>query len=155
MPDFLDDLLEGLSKTEERYGYPSCPCRMATGIFNVDRDIICPCDYRDTDVQEHGACYCSLYVDDATFESKEMKSIPERRPMERQVRAFGLGFEVPEEKGEQATFVSGLETRRRLFFCKVCGYVTFRDEPPYVCPICRAKQEMFSPIAPYTEMRET
>jgi ferredoxin-thioredoxin reductase catalytic subunit len=31
-PKFLTDLLEGLKKNEERYGYPSCPCRAASGV---------------------------------------------------------------------------------------------------------------------------
>jgi len=72
-PGFLNDLLEGLKTNEERYGYPSCPCRMASGFFDLDRDIICPCDYRDPDVEEHGACYCSLYVDEATHGSGEAR----------------------------------------------------------------------------------
>ena len=71
-------------ENEERYGYPSCPCRMASGEFEKDRDIICPCDYRDPDVMEHGACYCCLYVDDTTHERNEINPIPERRPTEKQ-----------------------------------------------------------------------
>ena len=74
-PEFLQALIEGLKVNEERYGYPSCPCRLATGVFEVDRDIICPCDYRDLDVEEFGACYCCLYVDEATYESGEIRSI--------------------------------------------------------------------------------
>ena len=27
--------------------------------------------------------------------------------------------------------------------CKVCGYLCARDEPPEVCPICKAKKERF------------
>ncbi|MFX1362838.1 MAG: ferredoxin-thioredoxin reductase catalytic domain-containing protein, partial [Promethearchaeota archaeon] len=61
-PDFLKNLLQGLKQNEERYGYPSCPCRLAAGNFELDRDIICPCDYRDPDVEEFGVCYCSLFV---------------------------------------------------------------------------------------------
>ena len=34
----------------------------------------------------------------------------------------------------------------QLYYCKVCGYVAFREEPPYVCPICQAKREMFAPV---------
>ena len=37
--DFLKDILEGLKQNEERYGYPSCPCRLASGKFEFDRDI--------------------------------------------------------------------------------------------------------------------
>jgi len=27
--------------------------------------------------------------------------------------------------------------------CKVCGYLCGRDEPPDICPICKAKKERF------------
>jgi rubrerythrin len=27
--------------------------------------------------------------------------------------------------------------------CKVCGYLCARDEPPEVCPICKATKERF------------
>ena len=118
----------------------SVTCRMATGDFETDRDIICPCEYRDIDVKEYGACYCSLYVDKETSESGETKSIPERRPMEKQVRSYGLGFEMPDDAS--AEVIPG----RKLMFCKVCGYVTYRDEAPYICPICRAKKEMFAEL---------
>ena len=37
--DFLQDLLDGLRRNEERYGYPSCPCRLASGKLELDRDI--------------------------------------------------------------------------------------------------------------------
>jgi len=53
----LDWLLEGLATNIERYGYPLCPCRMGTGDIAADRDIICPCDYRDADHEEYGQCY--------------------------------------------------------------------------------------------------
>ncbi len=61
-PESLQNLLEGLRRNEERYGYPSCPCRLSSGKFEYDRDIICPCDYRDPDVEEFGYCYCAFYV---------------------------------------------------------------------------------------------
>ena len=51
------ELVRGLLVNEKRYGYGSCPCRLASGGKNDDLDIICPCDYRDADVEEHGACY--------------------------------------------------------------------------------------------------
>jgi len=40
-PGFLHSLLEGLKENEARFGYPSCPCRFASGNFDLDRDIIC------------------------------------------------------------------------------------------------------------------
>jgi ferredoxin-thioredoxin reductase catalytic subunit len=74
-------LLEGLIINKERYGYMSCPCRLASGDREKDKDIICPCVYREPDVKEYGSCYCGLYV------SKEWNDgliphvyVPERRP---------------------------------------------------------------------------
>lgn len=89
---FLNDLFDGLKQNEERYGYPSCPCRLAAGKFELDRDIICPCDYRDPDVKEYGCCYCALYVRKDVFEGKtSTQPIPERRPKEKLDRAYGTG----------------------------------------------------------------
>jgi ferredoxin-thioredoxin reductase catalytic chain len=145
--EFLQALIEGLRVNEERYGYPSCPCRIATGIFEADRDIICPCDYRDPDVEEFGACYCCLYVDEATHESGEIRSIPERRPQEKQIRSLeATGFAEGETTQRAVSVEPSSAIDRKLFYCKQCGYVVFREEPPYVCPICRAKREMFEEI---------
>jgi len=144
-PELLNDLLKGLKENEERYGYPSCPCRMATGDFEIDRDIICPCDYRDPDVMEHGACYCCLYVDTPTYESNEIWPIPERRPMEKQFKALDtISREPVEPKQESVSEMIAVDMGRKLWYCKQCGYVVFRQEPPYVCPICRAKREVFA-----------
>jgi len=149
-PAFLQSLLEGLKRNEERYGYPSCPCRLASGKFEFDRDIICPCDYRDPDVVEFGACYCALYVRKDVYEGNtELKPVPERRPMEKQSRAYGIVAISPEAKLAESTKAeaetpSGIKPK--LLYCKQCGYVVFRDEPPYTCPICKAKREMFAEI---------
>jgi ferredoxin-thioredoxin reductase catalytic subunit len=51
------DLLDGLLINRERYGYMSCPCRLASGNRDWDRDIICPCIYREEDVHAYGRCY--------------------------------------------------------------------------------------------------
>ena len=50
-------LVEGLHTNEGRYGYMLCPCRMGEGVREKDLDIICPCDYRDADLEEYGQCY--------------------------------------------------------------------------------------------------
>jgi len=54
---FTRDLVKGLIVNERRYGYWACPCRLASGNKRDDLDIICPCDYRDPDLAEHGCCY--------------------------------------------------------------------------------------------------
>ena len=50
-------LLEGLILNTERYGYRLCPCRLTGGGREADSDIICPCDYRDADLDEYETCY--------------------------------------------------------------------------------------------------
>jgi ferredoxin-thioredoxin reductase catalytic chain len=55
--DKVFDLLDGLLINRERYGYMSCPCRLASGNRDWDRDIICPCIYREEDVRAYGRCY--------------------------------------------------------------------------------------------------
>ena len=78
---FTMDLVEGLLVNEKRYGYPACPCRLASGIKADDLDIICPCDYRDEDLDEYDACYCALYVSRRILDGeKSIRPIPERRP---------------------------------------------------------------------------
>ena len=78
------DLMEALITNRDRYGYMSCPCRLASGDREHDRDIICPCVYRDRDVEEYGSCYCNLYVSKEWLEGKIPHTyVPERRPPEK------------------------------------------------------------------------
>jgi ferredoxin-thioredoxin reductase catalytic subunit len=157
--EFLKNLFEGLKTNEERYGYPSCPCRLASGKFEFDRDIICPCDYRDPDVAEYGACYCALFVRKDIYEGKTLvQPVPERRPIEKQSRAYQSGAEVSAPKALVATAVQPekkpTQIQMKIWYCKQCGYVCFREEPPYICPICKAKREMFSELVVKAESRE-
>ncbi|UCB52062.1 MAG: ferredoxin:glutaredoxin reductase, partial [Candidatus Zixiibacteriota bacterium] len=123
--DFTKELLKGILVNQKRYGYWACPCRLASGEKSEDLDIICPCDYRDPDVDEHGACYCALYVSQAVLDGKqEVGSIPERRPP-REERA-----QIKAEEGKPAQgFVS---PSIPVWRCKVCGYLCARDGPPEV-----------------------
>lgn len=79
-----DGLIEGLIVNRRRYGYPSCPCRLASGDRERDRDILCPCVYRTPDVAEYGSCYCGLYVSRAWNDGAIPHArVPERRPPEK------------------------------------------------------------------------
>jgi len=79
--DRVFELLEALLVNKERYGYMSCPCRLAAEDRNVDKDIICPCVYRDPDIAEFGSCYCNLYVSqDWNDNTIPHEYVPERRP---------------------------------------------------------------------------
>jgi ferredoxin-thioredoxin reductase catalytic subunit len=78
------DLLEALLLNKERYGYMGCPCRLLSGDREKDKDILCPCEYREPDVKEYGSCYCNLYVTEEWNEGKiPHEYVPERRPAEK------------------------------------------------------------------------
>lgn len=127
---FTKSLIEGLLVNQERYGYQSCPCRLASGEKEKDLDIVCPCDYRDPDLVDHGACYCALYVDeDIVSGKKEIRPVPERRTQKDK--------EMPYSKKS----ASGLSYP--VWRCRVCGYLCARKNPPHVCPICKASKERF------------
>jgi ferredoxin-thioredoxin reductase catalytic chain len=80
----VNDILEGLLTNKERYGYMCCPCRLASGDREKDKDIICPCAYREQDVAEHGSCYCNLYVSREWNEGEiPHVYVPERRPADK------------------------------------------------------------------------
>jgi ferredoxin-thioredoxin reductase catalytic subunit len=153
-PEMLQDLLEGLQKNEERYGYPSCPCRLASGELELDRDIICPCDYRAPDINDYGQCYCALYVRKDIHETKAIQQIPERRPTEKQSRAYSVSNGEAQGKTSTENKKQLKQTNRALWHCQQCGYVCFREDPPYVCPICKAKKEMFSKIAIVAQLQK-
>lgn len=132
--EFTKDLIKGLLINEKRYGYQSCPCRLASGKKSEDLDIICPCDYRDSDLNEYGTCYCALYVSQDIIDGKKkLTSIPERRP-------------IKEEKNKIKKLGSNIIPKnlsKPVWRCKVCGYLCARDEPPDVCPICKVKKDRF------------
>ena len=133
--DFTLELAQGLLTNEERYGYWACPCRLASGEKTKDLDIICPCDYRDADLEEWGACYCALYVSGEVLQGeRQIEPIPERRPPEGRPQQ-GRSGRAPTGGGEAPSLP--------VWRCRVCGYLCAREKPPGVCPICKAKRERF------------
>jgi len=133
--EFTLELVAGLLSNERRFGYRSCPCRLASGRREDDLDIVCPCDYRDADLGDWGACYCALYVsDEALRGERAIRSIPERRPS-------------PDERSRsKANEVSGPKRggpSMPVWRCRVCGYLCARDAPPDSCPICKVGRDRF------------
>ena len=134
--EFTKNLIRGLIKNDQRYSYRACPCRLATGRTSEDLDIVCPCDYRDVDLSEFGACYCALYVSEAIAKGKKQAGpVPERRPPRSQ---RGLS---------KVTQVVSTGTAPALPYpvwrCKVCGYLCAREQPPGTCPICKVSKDRF------------
>jgi ferredoxin-thioredoxin reductase catalytic chain len=133
--EFTLGLARGLLVNESRYGYQSCPCRLASGNADEDRDIVCPCDYRDPDLAEYGACYCALYVTQEVLDgAAKLGKVPERRGAEpRRAQPTGQGGSA----GAPG------QTPYPVWRCRVCGYLCARDGPPEVCPICKARKDRF------------
>jgi ferredoxin-thioredoxin reductase catalytic subunit len=132
--DFTMELVRGLLTNEDRFGYRACPCRLASGVRTEDTDIICPCDYRDADLNDHGACYCALYISREILEKKKaLTSIPDRRPSEEKRKQLS-----PHEPGKAEGSLP-----YPVWRCKVCGYLCAREAPPQPCPICKAGKERF------------
>ena len=126
-------LIKSLIINERRYGYRACPCRLASGDRQDDLDIICPCNYRDPDLDEYDACYCALYVSKAIQKGeKKAGSIPERRQPPAETKT------ETQKKGRKPT-----DLPLPVWRCKVCGYLCAREQPPDVCPICKAKKDRF------------
>ncbi len=128
--DFTKDLVKGLLVNQKRYSYRACPCRLASGVKAEDIDIICPCYYRDPDLNDYGTCYCGLYV---SMKAESFGSIPERRPPIKERR------KVMTETTKSSISSLPLPVWR----CKVCGYLCAREGPPDICPICKAEKDRF------------
>lgn len=129
---FTDGLVEGLIINKMRYGYESCPCRLSLGHEEDDRDIICPCDYRDEDLDEYGACYCGLYVSQEIAQKNlPVPVVPERRGVSKR------------NQNQKTSVFQGGSLTYPVFRCKVCGYLCARNSPPEICPICKAGKERF------------
>jgi ferredoxin-thioredoxin reductase catalytic chain len=63
---------------------------------------------------------------------QEVQPIPERR-------------KAPEQRGQLGVDAIGVLGPLPLpvWRCKVCGYLCAREQPPDICPICKAKRERF------------
>ncbi len=139
--EFTRGLVESLLINEARYGYWACPCRLAEGEREKDLDIICPCDYRDADLVDYGACYCALYVSEAIAKGEqEAQPIPERRPP-------GGPKQASEEEEHEEELVGFTHSGIPVWRCKVCGYLCARTKPPLKCPICKADRDRFERFA--------
>ncbi len=136
--EFSQSLVQGLLVNDGRYGYISCPCRLSTGKKDEDLDIICPCDYRDSDIDRYGACYCGFYVSDKVFKGEQkLTSIPESRPTLQERLKKRL------EQEALSPLSGGRASSYPVWRCKVCGYLCARESPPDKCPICNVSKERF------------
>ncbi|MDL2236636.1 hypothetical protein LJC56_02240 [Christensenellaceae bacterium OttesenSCG-928-K19] len=127
--EFCLRLVEGILVNKDRYGIEACPCRLYMGKQEDNIDIVCPCDYRDDDLAEYGACFCALYITD-DYNSK--KQVPERRSPKKEDR-----------KAKPADGTSATSLAYPVWRCNVCGYLCANNNPPAKCPVCKAQKERF------------
>lgn len=125
---FVKELVEGIYSNLKRYGYGSCPCRLSSGNYEADRDILCPCVYMKEDVEKYGMCFCCLYVSKDVFDGlKPVHSIPESRPAEKT-------FSMVKEQAQSGP----------CWKCNVCGYEHYDEKPPKLCPACCVGKAFFT-----------
>lgn len=140
---FVKDLVRGLLTNESRYGYQSCPCRLAAGEIEKDRDIICPCDYRDADLNDFGTCYCGLYVSEDILKGRaKLITVPERRNLNKEMANKNKIISDEKHNGFSGGYYSKI-INIPVWRCRVCGYLCARQSPPLICPICKAKKDRF------------
>jgi ferredoxin-thioredoxin reductase catalytic subunit len=132
---FVESLAEGILVNRDRYGYDSCPCRLATGDRETDRVIVCPCDFRDEDLADFNACFCALYVTEG-YLGDANPVVPDRWDPDAE--------EAFPSKAE--TQLTGDFTTAAAQVCQVCGYIAFKDKPPRKCPICGVSHERFKAV---------
>jgi len=126
----VDALLDGLFTNLNRYGYISCPCRLSSGNYEKDEDIVCPCVYMESDVAKYGACFCGLYVSKDIFENKRpYPVVPENRPKEKIFAVINKSKDASND------------IRWR---CTICGYIHKGNNPPEKCPKCGAAKSFFT-----------
>ncbi|MDR2830502.1 MAG: ferredoxin:glutaredoxin reductase [Methanobrevibacter sp.] len=140
--EFVQALLDSINVNIDRYGYGACPCRLALGKKEKDLDIICPCNYRDPDLNDYGACFCGLYVSEEVLKGeKNLSSIPDRRISTLKTQ------EKSDDKIKELGHVKEIRKLKvPIYRCVVCGYLCGREQPPNKCPICKADSERFERI---------
>ncbi|MDR3290839.1 MAG: ferredoxin:glutaredoxin reductase [Methanobrevibacter sp.] len=139
--DFVQALLDSINVNIDRYGYGACPCRLASGDKKKDLDIICPCNYRDSDLNDYGACFCGLYISEEVLKGeKTLSSIPDRR-----ISTLKAQKSSNDNNKTSANKEIG-KLKVPIYRCLVCGYLCGREQPPGKCPICKAESERFEQL---------
>jgi ferredoxin-thioredoxin reductase catalytic subunit len=58
----VNTLAAGVLENMKNRGMKYCPCRMTTGDFEKDLELVCPCNfYRQKVWKENGECWCGLF----------------------------------------------------------------------------------------------
>jgi ferredoxin-thioredoxin reductase catalytic subunit len=59
----VEATIDGLLENKKKYGLKYCPCRIVSGDFEKDAELICPCNFRlQQNYKTKGECWCGLFV---------------------------------------------------------------------------------------------
>ena len=59
----VEGCVDGILENEKKYGLKYCPCRIRTGNFEKDFELLCPCNFTAQEkYKTQGECWCGLFV---------------------------------------------------------------------------------------------
>ncbi|MFC1568439.1 ferredoxin-thioredoxin reductase catalytic domain-containing protein [Candidatus Margulisiibacteriota bacterium] len=59
----VDAIIDGILENEGKYGLKYCPCRIQSGNFQKDLELLCPCNFTAQDkYRDKKECWCGLFT---------------------------------------------------------------------------------------------
>ena len=116
----VEEILTGLAVNEKRYGYKACPCRLATGKYQLDCDIICPCSYCFMDVEKTGGVIAHYLYRIVLFQATHFAPVHVPDLRERSEPGGSRVSPVAEEVSEAAAGAPAIPLKTRI---KVIGFI--------------------------------
>jgi len=78
------NLKSNLCEMDATFGKRYCPCFEPSGDKELDKKMMCPCEYVEDEIKEYGTCHCALFGP-ADLSKKEWKASSQRLMDEYQV----------------------------------------------------------------------
>jgi ferredoxin-thioredoxin reductase catalytic subunit len=61
--DHVSAVIDGILENEKKFGLKYCPCRVRSGDFSKDLELLCPCNFTvQKKYEQQGECWCGLFV---------------------------------------------------------------------------------------------
>jgi ferredoxin-thioredoxin reductase catalytic subunit len=59
----MEAVIDGVLENEKAYGLKYCPCRIRTGDFEKDLELLCPCNFTAQEkYASQSECWCGLFT---------------------------------------------------------------------------------------------
>jgi len=72
-----------LSEMEATFGKRFCPCFESSGDAELDKKMLCPCEFIEDEIEEYGTCHCALFgradLDKAGWKASSQRLMKEYR----------------------------------------------------------------------------